>query len=201
MRKTILIIIYTVFICSIGYSADLNFTLTSDSVKCFEGSTGKITVNILSGSPGFEIKLYDKKPATKQKFLIRVYTENTTYFFSGLSAEEYYITIEDAEGNYLQKSIEIYQPEELKAGKITIEECFSNPEMNDAILKANCSGGTKPYSYLWSENTGSQTTQLAVNISRGTYRCIINDRNNCGVVTATIFFNEQVFKECFSKFE
>ena len=94
MQKTIFIIIYTVFIYSIGYSADLNFVVTSDSVKCFKGSTGKITVNILSGNPGFEIKLYDKKPATKQKFMARANTETNTYSFSELTAKNYYITVE-----------------------------------------------------------------------------------------------------------
>jgi len=202
MQKTIFIIlIYTVFLYGIGYSAGLDFIVTCDSVKCFNGSTGIITINILSGNPAFTIKLYNKKPATKQKYLALVNTETTTYSFRELTANNYYITIEDSEGNFLQKSIEIFQPEELKAGQITIEKCFSTPEMNDAVLRANCSGGTKPYSYLWSENTGNQTTRLARNITRGTYRCIINDKNNCGAVSATIFFNEQVHKECFSKFE
>ncbi len=201
MQRTIFILIYSVFLYCIGYSAGLDFIVTADSVKCFNGSTGEITINILSGKPGFIIKLYDKKPATKQKYLVLVNTDETNYSFRALAAKNYYITIQDSEGSYLQKSIEIFQPGELKAGQITIEKCFSNPEMNDAVLRANCSGGTKPYSYLWSENTGNQATQLAKNITRGTYRCIINDENNCGAVSATIFFNEQVHKECFSKFE
>jgi len=201
MQKTIFIIIFTVFLYSIGYSAGLDFIVDSDSVKCFNGSTGIITINILSGNPGFIIKLYNRKPATKQKVLSQVNTENTTYSFRELPANTYYITVEDSEGNYLQKSIEILQPDELKAGLITIEKCFSNPKMDDAELRANCSGGTKPYTYLWSENTGNQTAQLAINIIRGTYRCIINDKNNCGAVSSTIFFNEQVHKECFSNFE
>jgi hypothetical protein len=201
MQRTIFILIYALFVYSIGYSAEPDFVITADSVKCYKGSTGSITINILSGNPGYVIKLYNKKPATKQKYLALVKTDDTTYSFEKLAAGNYFITIDDSQGNYLQKSVEIYQPEQLKAGQITVEQCFTTPEMNDAILKANCSGGTEPYSYMWSENTGNQTTALAKDISRGTYRCVINDKNKCGAVSATIFFNEQVYKDCFSKFE
>ncbi len=201
MQRTIFILIYTFFVYSIGFSADLDFMISADSVKCYNGATGSITINILSGNPGYVIKLYNKKPATKQKYLALAKTHDTTYCFGKLAAGNYYIAIDDAQGNYLHKSIEICQPEQLKAGQITIEQCFTTPEMNDAILRANCSGGTEPYNYQWSENTGNQTARLVKNITRGTYRCVINDKNNCGAVSATIFFNEQVYKECFSKFE
>jgi hypothetical protein len=188
-------------IYNIVLSADLEFTVKADSAECFGEPTGKIILNIISGSPDFTIRIYDKKPSIKQNYISQINTSEFHYTFFELPVNKYYITVEDSKGDYLQKSIEIYQPEKLKAEMITIEKCFSGPENDDAILKANCSGGTKPYSYLWSENTGSQTTQLAKNITRGTYRCIINDKNNCGPVSATIFFNEKVHKECFSNSE
>jgi hypothetical protein len=201
MQRTIFILIYTLFVYVVGYSVDLDFIIKADSVKCYNGSSGSIRINILSGNPGYIIKLYNKKPATKQKYLALTKTDDTAYTFGKLAAGNYYVTIDDSQGNYLQKTVEIYQPEQLKAGQITVEQCFSTPEMNDAILRANCSGGTEPYSYQWSENTGNQTSRLVKNITRGTYRCVINDKNKCGAVSATIFFNEQVYKDCFSKFE
>ena len=200
MQKTIFTLFCICFIYNIVLSADLDFALKSDSVECFGESTGKIILNIIAGNPEFTIKLYDKKPAIKQKYIAKIITGEFTYTFSELPVNKYYVTVEDSKGDYLEKTVEIYQPDKLKADPITIEKCFSNSENNDAILKANCSGGTSPYSYLWSENTGNQTTQIAENITRGTYRCIINDKNNCGPVSATIFFNEKVHKECFSNF-
>jgi len=184
MQKTIFILVCICFIYNIVLSADLEFVVKSDSAECFGESTGKITLNITSGNP-----------------VAQIITGEFTYIFSELPVNKYYVTVEDSKGDYLEKTVEIYQPDKLKADPITIEKCFSNSENNDAILKANCSGGTSPYSYLWSENTGNQTTQLAKNITRGTYRCIINDKNNCGPVSSTIFFNEKVHKECFSNFE
>jgi hypothetical protein len=201
MQKTIFILVWICFISNIVLSADLEFVVKSDSAKCFGESTGKITLNIISGNPVFTIKLYDKKPAIKQKYVAQIVTGEFTCTFSKLPVSKYYITVEDSKGDYLEKTVEIYQPDKLKAEPITIEKCFSGSENNDAVLKANCSGGTSPYSYLWSENAGNQTTQSAKNIARGTYRCIINDKNNCGPVSSTIFFNEKVHKECFSNFE
>lgn len=201
MQKARFILAGVFCIYNIALSADLEFTVKSDSAECFGESTGKIILNIISGEPEFTIRLYDKKPSTKQNCLSQININEFYYTFSELPVNKYYITVEDSKGNYLQKSVEIFQPEKLKADPITIEKCFSNPENNDAILKANCSGGTKPYSYLWSENTGNQSEQLAKNITRGTYRCIMNDKNNCGPVSATLFFNEKVHKECFSNSE
>ncbi len=201
MQKTIFILACICFIYNIVSAADLEFTLKSDSVQCFGESTGEITVDIISGNPEFTIRLYDKKPAIKQKCITQIITGEFTYTFSELPANKYYVTIQDSKGFYLQKAVDIYQPGKLTAAPITIEKCFSGPGNNDAVLRANCSGGTMPYSYLWSENAGNQTAQLAENIARGTYRCIINDRNNCGPVSATIFFNEMVHKECFTNSE
>jgi hypothetical protein len=201
MHKTIFILVWICFISNIILSADLEFVVKSDSVKCFGESTGKITLNIISGNPVFTIKLYDKKPAIKQKYIAQIITGEFNCTFSKLPVNKYYITVVDSKGDYLEKTVEIYQPDKLKAKPITIEKCFSGSENNDAVLKANCIGGTSPYSYLWSENAVNQTTQLAKNITRGTYRCIINDKNNCGPVSSTIFFNEKVHKECFSNSE
>lgn len=200
-QKAIFILICVDFLYCQGFSENIDFDLISDSVKCHGESTGSISINIFSGNPEYSITLYNIKPSTKQKFLSKVNIKDNTYSFNKLPADDYYVTIKDSKGNYLQKNIKIGQPDKLKAESITIERCFSSPKKDDAVLKANCNGGTKPYIYSWSENTGSQTTQLAKNISPGIYRCIINDKNNCGTVSATIFFNEKVHKECFSDFE
>lgn len=197
MHRIILIIIsINIFYCA-GFSENLDFDIISDPVKCYGESSGKITVSISSGNPEFTITLYNNKPSSRQKYLTKANIKNTSHTFGNLPADYYYITIEDSEGNYLQRESKIDQPEKLKADPITVEKCSNITENNDAVLKANCSGGTEPYTYSWSENANSQTTQLAKNVSAGIYRCIINDMNNCGPVSATIFFNKKIYKECF----
>ena len=197
MHKAIFILIYINFFYFTGYSENIDFNIISDPVRCYSESTGKITVNIISGNPEFTVKLYNNKPSARQKCLAKVSIKNTSHSFDELPADDYYITIEDSKGSYLQKEVRIDQPEKLKAEPITLEKCFTTPDKNDAVIKANSSGGTKPYSYAWSENAGNQTTQSAKNISAGIYRCIINDKYNCGAVSATIFFDKKFYKECF----
>ena len=161
IQKSILILICVDFFYFQGFSENIDFKVIPDSVKCYGESTGSITINIISGNPEFNITLYNSNPSTKQKYLSKVNTKNNTYSFNKLPADNYYVTIEDSKGNYVQKDIKIGQPDKLKAEPITIERCFTSPKKDDAVLKANCIGGTKPYIYSWSENTSSQTTQLA----------------------------------------
>jgi hypothetical protein len=197
MHKVIFILICINLFYFSGYSENIDININSEPVKCYGESSGKITITIISGEPEFTVRLYNDKPSSRQKCLAKVSTGNTHHSFDKLPADHYYITIEDSEGDYIEKEITLEEPEKLKADPITLEKCFTTPENNDAILRANCSGGTEPYTYLWSENTGNQTTQLAENISPGIYRCFINDRYNCGEVSATVFFDKKFFKECF----
>ncbi len=197
MHKVIFILICLSFLYFKGFSENIDFNIISGQVKCYGESSGKIEIKIISGSPEFAVILYNKKPSARQKWLAKVSTENTSHTFDKLPAGYYYITIEDSKGSYIEKEIRIDEPEKLKADPITLEKCFTAPEKNDAVLRANCSGGTEPYTYLWSENAGNQTTRLAENISAGIYRCVINDKNNCGTVSATIFFDKKFYKECF----
>ena len=54
--------------------------------------------------------------------------------------------------------------------------CFGG---NTGEIKATISGGTSPYSYLWSANANSQTTSTAKNLSKGTYSVTITDDVGC----------------------
>ena len=197
MHKVVFILILLNFFCFAGFSENFDFNITSEHARCHGGSSGKIDISILSGSPEFTLMLYNKKPSSRQKWLVKVSTENAVYTFDNLPAGKYYVAIEDSEGSHIEKEISVDEPEKLQADPITVERCFTTTEMNDAVLKANCRGGTEPYTYLWSENAGNQTSQLAENISPGIYRCFINDKNDCGTVSSTIFFDKKFFKECF----
>jgi subtilisin-like proprotein convertase family protein len=55
----------------------------------------------------------------------------------------------------------------------------------DGTATANPSGGTAPYSYLWSP--GGQTTQTATGLAPGTYTVNITDANGCGGSTTSIW--------------
>ena len=58
--------------------------------------------------------------------------------------------------------------------------CFGG---SDGTATANPSGGTAPYTYLWSNG---QTTQTATNLLAGTYTCAITDSNSCSAINSAI---------------
>ncbi|PHI19001.1 hypothetical protein CEQ90_15300 [Lewinellaceae bacterium SD302] len=56
-----------------------------------------------------------------------------------------------------------------------VDEIVDN---EDGSATVNASGGTPPYSYLWSDDA-MQTTQTAVGLADGTYTVIVTDANGC----------------------
>ena len=55
---------------------------------------------------------------------------------------------------------------------------------NDGSITVNTSGGISPYSYLWDNNTGNQTTQTATGLSGGIYFATVTDGNNCTIIVS-----------------
>jgi len=53
-------------------------------------------------------------------------------------------------------------------------------------LNVDITGGTAPFTYLWSNN---QTTPTIINLSAGTYSCNITDNNGCSVNTGAIILS------------
>ncbi len=71
------------------------------------------------------------------------------------------------------------------------------PGNENAILTANCFGGTAPYSYLW--NTG-QTSPTISELSAGEYSLTITDNKLCSeIVSFTIFPPDTIEVEILSK--
>ncbi len=69
---------------------------------------------------------------------------------------------------------------------------WSNPTCNgdcDGTATANPGGGTTPYFYLWSSNTGSQTTRVATGLCSGTYSVTISD-NNSNIITGNVTLSD-----------
>jgi hypothetical protein len=58
--------------------------------------------------------------------------------------------------------------------------CFGD---NDGDATVNPSGGTAPYTYLWSNG---QSTQTATGLSAGTYTCDITDAKESVVITKAL---------------
>jgi gliding motility-associated-like protein len=108
----------------------------------------------------------------------------TTQTATSLCAGEYFVTITDTNLCAITDSITITEPIVLSAiMSSTPITCYADL---DGSATATPSGGTGPFSYEWSINTGSQTNQTAVGLGDGTYDVTVTDNNNCTATNSII---------------
>ena len=99
----------------------------------------------------------------------------TTASNTGLAAGTYTVTITDANGCTATDDDMVTEPVALSAS-VTVDNNVSCNGLSDGALTASGSGGTMPYTYLWS--TGATTASIT-SISGGTYTVTITDANGC----------------------
>tara|TARA_B100000683_G_scaffold231836_1_gene233577 strand:- start:2049 stop:5723 length:3675 start_codon:yes stop_codon:yes gene_type:complete len=136
-------------------------TISVDSVSCNGGSNGSVQVSGSGGSGSYTF-VWDNG--------------QTGYVLSGLNAGTYVCTISD--NNYscsVTESVTIYEPQILD---VTINDidisCYG---LSDGSASATVSGGTSPYTFVWSNNAPSSST--VNNLPLGFYTCTIIDANQC----------------------
>lgn len=86
----------------------------------------------------------------------------------------YVVAIVDANFVATSDTVVITEPSVLSSSGNTIDVTCSNG--NGGAIDLTVSGGTVPYSYLWSNGS---TTQDLNNISAGSYTVLVNDANGC----------------------
>jgi gliding motility-associated-like protein len=102
---------------------------------------------------------------------------STNQNINGLCAGNYVVTITDANGCTGTANFNITQPPTLtNSMTFTNVNCFN---ACDGTATANPSGGTGPYSYIWSNGP---ITQTVVGLCPGTYTVTITDANNCAII-------------------
>ena len=171
---------YTVLVTdSVGCSSSLNTAITEPTllttttsfinVSCFGGSDGTATATPSGGSTPYSY------------FWSNGQTGQTA---TGLAPGTYTCTITDVFGCIATtSSVTITQPSAITATISTTNvSCFGG---SNGSAAAFVTGGTAPYTYLWSNG---QTTQTANGLSAGTYSCAITDANNCSVINSTIIY-------------
>ncbi|MBN9299356.1 MAG: gliding motility-associated C-terminal domain-containing protein [Filimonas sp.] len=108
----------------------------------------------------------------------------TSATINNLAAGNYSCTVTDAHGCATTLSATITEPAALTATTTqTNVDCNGN---NTGAATVTISGGTAPYTYLWSNGTAGATIN---NIGAGIYTCIITDAHSC-VITATVTITE-----------
>ncbi len=113
---------------------------------------------------------------------------------SGLCAGNYAVNIVDASGCFITVPVTIAEPGLLN-GNISASNISCNGSC-DGSATALTTGGTPPYTYLWSP--GNTTATGISGLCAGTYVVTINDSNNCSVTQTAIISEPQVISSTFS---
>jgi hypothetical protein len=145
--------------------------VSQTNVTCNGGNTGNATMSATGGTGTFT---YTWAPSG-----------GSAAAASGLSAGTYTCTATDASGCTQIAMVTITQPSAISIVTSSTQESCTG---NDGTASATPSGGTSPYTYLWSN---AQTTAAITNLVTGTYTCTVTDANGCST-NATRFVAHQV---------
>lgn len=99
---------------------------------------------------------------------------NTTPVIDSLCAGTFGLVASDASGCSAIASYSVEQPGEIEVNGGSTDETSTG--LGDGTAWAAPTGGTLPYSYLWSNNS---TDSLITNLVPGTYTVTVTDANNC----------------------
>lgn len=165
MRNWIILI---VFFLPLVLPAQVNVSFLRTDVSCFGSCDGSTSAVGFGGT----------FPYT---FLWS--TGSTNPSLSGLCAGAYTVTVTDANQNTGVGTVNILQPNQLSVEVHPQDQiCGIAP---DGIATAVPTGGTAPYSYLWSNgSTGAVITGL----EEGTYTVTITDFSGCTAVNQNFVF-------------
>ncbi len=158
---------------TINQPNDISISSNTTPVSCHNGSDGTAFAVANGGTPPYT---YFWTPSG-----------SNNQFISNLNSGNYYVTATDVYGCSSTQGpqlITINQP----IAPVTTSTISTNASCfgyNDGTAQIFTSGGSGPYTYLWSNGL---TTSNVSNLSKGSYSCIVNDVNNCAT-TETITIN------------
>ncbi len=142
-------------------SAPLAATANITNSLCNGQPNGIVELTVTGGTAPFN---YVWSNGSNQRDLVNVFAGN------------YAVTITDASGCVFTETYVVGEPDALDiVFDATSTSCFGD---SDGSIIATASGGTGPYSYVWSNGS---TSKDLVNITGGTYNLTIVDSNNCSI--------------------
>jgi parallel beta-helix repeat protein len=137
----------------------ISVSVSTTNVPCYGGSNGSATISVFGGVPGYTYLWSNGQ---------------TTQTAIGLTASTYAVTVTDANGCTAIENGTVSQPGNFTVGFIipyTPIQCFGGTTFIGTFI----SGGTGPYTYLWSN--GSTSSYIYPNA--GTYSVTVTDANGC----------------------
>ena len=164
-----------------GCSVNLDFEITQSeeliisselsNISCYGGSDGSIDLTVSGGTAPY-LYIWSNGDETQD--------------ISNLVAGNYLVDVIDSNGCSSSTEIQINEPSEILAEVSVINISCSGS--NDGSIDISVSGGTAPYTYLWSN--GENTEDLS-NLSGNQFLSVeITDSNNCVLFISDIYISE-----------
>ncbi len=148
-------------------SAALNITGSVTNIICNNGTTGAIDITVSGGTPAYTY--FWSNGATSEDLI-------------GLQAGAYNVLVTDLNGCQKSAVFTVTSPAPLSitfANQQNVN-CFGQ---STGGVEASVSGGTSPYTYLWS-NGG--TSNAINNVVADKYYLTVTDQNNCTKVDSVV---------------
>ncbi|MFW5687350.1 MAG: SprB repeat-containing protein, partial [Bacteroidota bacterium] len=148
LRNLTIICLFILFSGNILAQGSLSIaSITTEDVSCLNGNDGSITITIQGGQPPYTYTWIRLPFAFDQ-----IISNETTVTFPGnfpITATSYLIDISDSLGNNVSGNAIVNQPSSAVAVSIAPDPA-QTCSGNDLQLSGNASGGTPPYTHLWS---------------------------------------------------
>lgn len=148
------------------------------NVSCFGASDGAITVSATGGTANYDFTI------SLGSFSETINSASSATFLNLEGSEaglNYTISVIDVNGCSSNTPVTITQPNQLLIEGIDTSalSCFG---ANDATLSARVSGGSEPYTYVWTPS--GQNSSLASGLAPGVYSVAVTDANNCTITAS-----------------
>ena len=163
--------------------------LNIENASCTESSDGSINAQITGGVPPYTFEW-----STGQVEVEAV--ANAQNQVSDLAPGDYTITVTDNDGLEMSGTFTVGpDPIEVSFDMTQTTTCEEN---GDGVLTANVTGGTAPYTYVWSSG---ETDATISNKAFGEYTVTVTDANDCASVdgTESITVNDNLAPEALAQ--
>ncbi len=151
--------------CAINVMVNTNSIsadVVSTPVTCANGSDGTISVTPQTGEAPFSIQWSNGATDT---------------MLDNLTGGIYTVSLTDATGCMFIGDIQVEEPDQISLDNNEITDALDSA--NNGAIDITISGGTPPYTYLWSNGA---TTEDIENLAAGNYLVTITDANNCEAI-------------------
>ena len=149
-------------------------TVVDSNVTCNTLSNGGASASATGGTGAYT---YAWSTSTSSA------TIATTASITGITAASYTVTVADANGCTNINTVTITEPAVLVAATV-VDSNISCNGFTDGGASASATGGTIPYTYVWSTSASSATTSIT-GVVAGTYSVTIVDANGCSSISST----------------